>query len=283
MQLTSLYAIENCLQGLEEIASGGEYSPKFLKPFHLVTMKLLTIKSKIDPTNIKLKDQNMTAYASIMHLEKKEVLAQQEALIKTEDRFLPIVHFNSSKDGDLVLDKLKFIFQRLSQKSQDSLDNCFLELINNFSDHANADDTLPGLIAVQTWPAGNLLQVAIADAGIGIRKSLSLNQNLAAKLSVENACQLASGYGVSSRPNNNHSGYGLALAKDLMKQANGSYILVSGDEVYRVSKKEHTQNLKNKWNGTILILEWPLDAELDSTRIYDSWPEPEWDNDDEYF
>lgn len=143
---------------------------------------------------------------------------------------------------------------------------------------------MPCLVAAQSWPKGGLVQIAIADSGIGIRNSLSENSDLANELSCGNACEISSRYGISSKLNNGHSGYGLTLAKDLMKQAGGKYILVSGNEIFSSSSKSDKASVTtDPWEGTLLILEWKMDVPLNSTQVYNGWPITEGFDEDDFF
>lgn len=198
-------------------------------------------------------------------------------------KFLPVKRFDQKqRDVQTVAADLAGIINKtLSDEYHNSLSICLEELVNNFFDHSQSGNNLPCLVAAQSWPAGKLVQVAIADAGIGIRTSLTENNDLKHALKQKNACRLASTYGISSKPGNDHSGYGLTLAKDLMRQAKGSYILLSGNEIYSLTGG--AQQLSCTWAGTLLVLEWSLDSQLNSKSVYDSWPLPKGFNEDDFF
>ncbi len=53
---------------------------------------------------------------------------------------------------------------------KDAAWNILAELINNVVDHS--DTTLPGYAALQVYPNGNSLQVAVSDCGVGIMHTL---------------------------------------------------------------------------------------------------------------
>lgn len=259
--------------------------PGFLKPIHLVTIGLAVKKSEWG--GLKLPN-DLAGYASRMNLWDSINMQPpyQVNQYKPLGKFLPVQRFDQHKrDVQVAIDGLADIINKtLSTEYHSTLSNCLEELVNNFFDHARSTYELPCLIAAQSWPKGKLVQVAIADAGIGIRSSLNENTNLLYRLNNENACKLASTYGISSKLGNNHSGYGLALAKNLMEQANGSYILVSGNEIYSSIRGADTcQEIQGGWGGTILVLEWSLDSQLSSKLVYDSWPLPEGFNIDDFF
>src|SRR3546814_14560916 len=100
------------------------------------------------------------------------------------------------------------------------------ELLGNCHHHARTDDGLHGLACAQTWYRDSRAQVAIADSGIGIRSSLTESLDLAKRLAKQNACELATEYGISSKLGWGHAGYGLTLARDLAQQTTGSMFFV---------------------------------------------------------
>lgn len=275
----SVIEVGDWLEQLHMLSSGqAAHCPSFLKPIHLVTMGLAA--KKCGGQGLRL-PQHLEKYASRMHLWESVGMTAPCSVthLPPDGRFLPVHRFDlSTRDVLSVINQLASIINRtLSEEYRASLSVCIEELVNNFFDHADSAHTLPCLTAAQCWPnSGRLVQVAIADAGVGVRCSLGENTALIKRLAEGNACELASTYGISCKPHNGHSGYGLALAEGLMKQANGTYILVSGNEIYAVSGKKITASqLQYAWDGTILVLEWSLDTELDSLSVYNSWPSPE--------
>lgn len=278
---TSYYDIESWLDSIKN----NNFNSSFLKPFQFVTLGLHLISNNAQQIDIneKLKDYaiRMKLWDTI-GLEPPRVINEHSQLGK----FIPLTTFNNHvpNRNDLIREITHLILNTASVDTQESLQICLMELINNFYDHAQSPDTLPCLTCAQTWPAGDLIQLAIADSGIGIRNSLSDNILLLDELDNHNACEMASKYEVTSKPNAGHSGYGLTLTKDLMKSISGSYILVSGTEMF-ISKRfnETPKTMESEWNGTILILEWPIDNSLDVKKIYDDWPNPEGIDDEDFF
>ena len=285
MQGISPNEVINWINEIGNIPTGACACPDFLKPLHLVTIGLAVKKSGW--TGLKLPSQ-LERYATRMNLWDSIGMhpPQQVTQYQQTGKFLPVQRFDQNKrDVQIVsADLAAIINQTITKEYQDSLSDCLVELVNNFFDHAKSSSELPCLVAAQTWPQGKRVQIAIADAGIGIRNSLSENSELLTPLKNGNACELASTYGVSSKLGNDHSGYGLTLARDLMNQAKGSYILISGNEVY-TSKQGHdaTQKIRSPWAGTVLVLEWSLDTPLSSRSVYAAWPLPEGFNQDDYF
>jgi len=41
--------------------------------------------------------------------------------------------------------------------------------------------------------------------------------------------------------------------------------------------------VKSSWDGNLLILEWNIEAKLDSKAVYAKWPNPEGFDDSDFF
>jgi anti-sigma regulatory factor (Ser/Thr protein kinase) len=273
------------INSLKTIANGKCPYPQFLKPFHFITLALAIKKARWEQVNLPDKLQH---YAARMQFWETLDMKSPKIVNKnpTEGKFLPLQVFNKNKKNvsDVVIQLIKLINKNASTEYRESLSICLQEIVNNFFDHANASNDLPCLIAAQSWPKSNLVQIAIADAGIGIRSSLAGNMELHQQLSLENACKMASQYGVTSKPNAGHSGYGLALAKGLMEKSGGKYILYSGNEIFTCKQgMTKSETLGCIWDGTLLILEWQINQDLNITSVYNSWPISSGFNEDDFF
>jgi anti-sigma regulatory factor (Ser/Thr protein kinase) len=277
---------EEVIKWVNELSDYPVPVPAFLKPFHLVTLGLVAKRNKWN--NLKLPEQ-LEKYAVRMKLwESVDMKPPCKVREYGEDgKFLPVQSFKKGKeDIQSVVEQVgKIVLKTTSKEYQDALSNCLQEIIDNFFAHAEASNELPCLVSAQSWPKGSLVQMAIADAGIGIRSSLNKNEELLYRLTANNACEMASEYGISSKIGDGHSGYGLTLAQDLMKQSGGTYILFSGDELFLCQNgKPLSKNSTNcGWNGTLLVLEWEMNKQLDASSVYNSWPMPDGMNEDDYF
>ncbi len=95
-------------------------------------------------------------------------------------------------------------------------------------------------------------------------------------LETANSCELAMHYGVTSKPEGKHSGYGLTLARDIVLDNGGKIIIASQNEIID-SEEADSQNklLRNPWPGTLILIEWRTDRPLRLKEVYDNWPMPE--------
>lgn len=278
MKATTLTQVEWWLNNLAQgIEYGACQSPGFLKPFHMLTLVSEVKRHKQYELAL---PPDLTSYAARMQLWEAAGLEPPYAVPKRSElgRFLPVAPLKSEQAVDESVDQLSRIIRsrHMSNESVESLSVTLFELLMNCFNHAAVHDELHGLACAQPWTRANLGQIAIVDCGIGIRGSLELNLDLALMLEQLNACDLASRYGITSKPGKGHSGYGLTLARDLMQQAKGSFILVSGQEAFwQCDEKEVSHTMDVGWDGTLIILEWPLNTNLNSKGVYENWPLPE--------
>jgi len=150
-----------------------------------------------------------------------------------------------------------------------------LELLSNCFHHARTADGLHGLACAQTWYNDTRAQIAIADSGIGIRKSLWENPDLRVELRQNNACTLACQLGVSSKLGRGHAGYGLAIAKDIAMQNRNSLLFVqSCNEALYIENKNATEisDFEHALPGTLIVFEWDLGTPLNLGNVYSQWP-----------
>jgi hypothetical protein len=159
------------------------------------------------------------------------------------------------------------------QKTLSAIGISLSEIFGNCFFHAEAGTEICGLACAQAWPAARLAQVAVADIGIGVRASLNANPQYRGRLATENANAIATELGVTSKPAGPHSGYGLAVARQLMEKHAGNFMLLSGNEGFRAtSRAAWARELQAGWNGTIVVLEWCTDRPFDIGAVYGSWP-----------
>lgn len=111
----------------------------------------------------------------------------------------------------------------------------FQETIRNVYEHAETNEVW---IAAQKWPSQNLVEIAIADSGCGIQKSLGRKYQYENVDMIRIACKP----GISAMSNHpyllkddvwRNSGYGLYALKMLPIMYEGSFLICSGDRAIR--------------------------------------------------
>lgn len=283
MQFVTRQSVESWLENINTLATTGRgWSPDFWKPFHFATLAAQARRLGVTLTI----DNEQLDYAIRMGIF--EAIGQEPPRLvgqrAPDGRFVEAKAVTEPRDVDTVSEAVTQMFRCYSPENEEALSVLFSELLGNCVAHSSDSQQLPfGLICGQSWPNGNKAQFCVADTGIGIRDSLIVNDQLAERLAEQNACQLATVYGVTGKPEENHSGYGLALTNGLITQNDGNLFVVSGNELYwnrggRIS----TSELKHGWDGTFILFEWHLNTSMDLREVYDSWPAPDSMEEDDY-
>lgn len=263
-------------------------SPGFLMPYHFVTMALLLKQEGAG--HVALPDE-ITEYAA--RLKLWEAIGLQSPVVVPSEprgsRYHELTPMESLGDVDNVASNLaRMLTSNASACSQESGENIFImlvELLGNCYHHARASDGLHGLACAQTWYRDSRAQFAIADSGIGIRESLAESADLAKRLRQNNACDLASQYGISSKLGKGHAGYGLTLARDLAERTPGSMLFVQScsEAIFIENRRlKVIDKFDHAITGTLVVFEWDMGRALDLESVYRSWPNPEAD-DNEFF
>lgn len=284
MSPTTMYGVERWLAQLDRLVEHQRCKcPGFMRPYHFVSLGLRLAQH--GPTSLGLPVQ-IQQYAARMHLWETIGLEAPVEVPEGEPRgrFVPMVRLD---DRDAIWDTARKLADVTSaygadEKTTDAVATSMSEIMENCFAHAEIRQGLKGLACAQGWPQGNLAQIALGDTGIGIRTSLRENRDLWPLLEDGNSCEVATRFGITSKPELGHAGYGLALTRQLLEKAGGRLIVVSGTEwMQAYGQKCTTGTLKNPWQGTLAVLEWNTDTPLRLKDVYDAWPLPSgYDHDD---
>jgi hypothetical protein len=132
------------------------------------------------------------------------------------------------------------------------------EIMRNAVEHSESDSFF---YCGQYWPTTNIVQVAILDTGIGVKRSLSRNPNIRIT-SDEHALRLSTLPGISGKPCTStieeydgwaNSGYGLYLTKRLCT-IGGSFLICSGNKGLSLKHARPEKYLDSYFQGTALRL-----------------------------
>lgn len=261
----------------------------FMKPFHFATL------AQVLRSHPSLRSHLLTetrTYLSRMRLweaieePRPRFALQGQGRRDSGGSYVPLTKLNAPFDAGLHASLLTELVRTqglgCSSSTYDSIFTAWVELIGNCYAHANAPGVTAGLACAQAWTNGNLAQLAIIDPGIGVRASLAESDALRVALLSENACDLATRLGVSSKLGKGHAGYGLAFTRQLAEAHNGTFMLLSGSEgiLSADGKVELWSKVRNPIGGTLVVFEWRLDQQLDAMNVYSKWPADEADNDD---
>lgn len=285
MKYTTSFEVEQWLEELHQLAEAAQcQAPKFIKPFHLATLANKMRLHKLAALNLPAK---IAPYANTMKLWESlgmsppQIVGQRHA----SGRYHPIEVLRDVRTVEQTANDLVQLLMSVCSgaKTVDAVNTMLRELVDNCYSHAAVADDIFGLICAQVWVGGGKAQISIADTGVGIRDSLALNPLLRERLEKENACELATEYGVTGKPGKGHSGYGLAVARKLMEQNGGNLMVRSGHEAFCFTEGKLLRlNTARVWHGTLLIIEWDLNSPMNIRDVYDSFPLPEGMNDDDF-
>jgi anti-sigma regulatory factor (Ser/Thr protein kinase) len=219
-----------------------EFRANFVRPLHVVMASSLHCYTDMNLTFKHHHDYfcNMS-YHSPISVDTEDGLHHSKA-----------IQLRSSDDnGEQVRKVTKIIEDNayLDNGTIDALNVIVAELFSNFYDHAESDQ--PPICCVQSWDNG-FVEIAIADRGIGIAKSL---KEIMIDYPKQNPCRIACQNEISSKYGQNHSGYGLFYTKRFIEENKGRLFLLSGKNCYSIEpsgEKDMTFNVG--WKGTIIRL-----------------------------
>lgn len=284
MQSTNITDLESWIKICSEIRPNKSFTaPRFLKPYHLAT--LVQKLQSYELADLCLPPK-ISSYANAMALWQALGL-NPPVIIRSHPtgRYHPITSLKEPNEIETVSESLILFFKGVcsDDKTLNAVRTMLKELIDNCFSHSALQDGKSGVICAQVWPGGRKAQVAISDSGVGIRQSLTGNPDYIGKLTTLNSCEFATQYGVTGKPANGHSGYGLALARGLLEQNRGSLFVRSADECFILASRK-TSSLKGQeyLNGTLLVIELNLDIKMDISKVYEDWPQIDGMTDDDF-
>lgn len=142
---------------------------------------------------------------------------------------------------------------------------CLDELAENVIFHA--DTNLGGFVIAQRLRRRPEFEIAIADLGIGIRRSLQKNPDFADIRDDVTAIARALQPRVSSTPERN-GGFGLAVSKLLLAANGGTLVVRSGNGRVQTGAEEHEQHEPVALPGTLVALRARTDRPLNVQEAY---------------
>ena len=177
---------------------------------------------------------------------------------------VPCTRFRTESDIDALADQMEVRFQTEFMGLASLLQPCheiFSELATNAVYHAESDG---GYILAQqyNYSTGSVVDIAVADSGIGIRTSLSRNPDIGLVDSDSDAIKLALQEGVTSLMQSNR-GYGLShVTDDVIKVSGRQMVVRSGYGIITQGNGNTTQDEHHVYYpGTIVNVIIPCAAE----------------------
>lgn len=286
MKLTTPFSVLQWIDQLARLERDRKCNgPEFMRPFHFVSLALMLAKNRASELGV---PKALEAYSARMGLWESVGLENPvgpRAYLPPEGRFLPLQRLTERNLVSDIATSLADITATYGAdaSTRDAIQVSMMEVIENCFAHAGIEGGLRGLVCAQSWPEGNLAQIAIADCGVGIRDSLAENAQLRELIDQQNSCEVATRFGITSKPQLGHAGYGLALTRQLLEHAGGRLIVVSGSEWMQARNMRcSTGTCQSPWKGTMVVLEWKTTVPLNLKAVYASWPTPRGFRDDDF-
>jgi hypothetical protein len=147
-----------------------------------------------------------------------------------------------------------------------ALDLLLGELTENVGFHAGTAGG--GFISVQAFPTSSMLEIGIADLGIGVAGSLRRNPRLAAAAVDDlTAIRAALSATTTSTPVRN-SGYGLTFAEMVLQTNDGTLLIRSGHGSVQRGNQPNELLVDGHLPGTLIGLRIRVDRPLDYKQAY---------------
>lgn len=177
--------------------------------------------------------------------------------------------------GDVIEDFSYRLARLLTQDGPrvlvDALSYCLREVIRNSYEHSGADEIL---VCAQYRPTANRVDLAFADRGLGVLKTLRRNRRVEVESHID-ALKVALMPGISGSPPSRwdkdnpwaNSGYGLFMTHRICREG-GAFTMCSGDALLRLSGGR-TMERTIAQVGTVVGMTIMLDllATLDKPRL----------------
>jgi hypothetical protein len=181
--------------------------------------------------------------------------------------FLPCRRITSEKGRDEAIDALaQAASDSLALAPQDEMQIWFAvrELCNNVIDHAHCGSA--GFAMAQSGKRRNEFELAIADGGVGVRRSLTSNPDYAHIESDLQAIEQAVRLHVTARPREN-AGTGLNTIRQAVEDNGGALLIRSGTASILYGERHVAQEGLPTFPGTLVALRIRRDREFKLSRF----------------
>lgn len=192
------------------------------------------------------KSRNVRTSVEAMNLFGR-VRTKEPSKEESDALHIPLRALTTSDESETIAAQLKNLVVALAkrdiasaelQRVSQAIGTILGELLENFRKHSEA--ARPGFACAQDYRPNEyrdegahprrrrgFFELAVADTGIGIRRSLErVRVHAEAIAAGTNPCELAARFGVTSKPGV-HGGYGLWVSKRLCERSGGAFKLAS--------------------------------------------------------
>ncbi len=175
--------------------------------------------------------------------------------------------------NEVATDLVRVIGILVNESLQHSLEYAVAEIASNVFHHAKS--SIGGFLCAQKYKWHEMVEVAIADCGIGIRAAMSqAHSEFEAVEKAGAALEMAIQRGKTSRPDDN-TGDGLFFTTEVIR-ANGGQAIIQSERA-RLTVMAGSNNITSEsyWRGTLVCLQFRLDARADLTALFNQYYPPD--------
>lgn len=228
--------------------------PSTIESWHIVSLACLLEYTYRKGAEIRLYACQETINFLSTDLHLTQYFQQQSHIDSESDTILNLWKIRSSEALMYSIRLARYLKQKyFHDKDISMLQTMLDELYANVADHSKSDGIAYSFIKYDK--DREVISVAFCDFGIGIPKSLILNNQH--PQSREDYIKYATRRGVTVRSSEHNAGYGLATVLDCMKGSNHYLRIISNNELYyhlnvNGNISEKTFILNNPFNGTLI-------------------------------
>lgn len=201
------------------------------------------------------KQSQVVQYASRIDFFKQLGVPLPEPFIRADGagRFTEIINYH---DAQSALEVNKKIINILKGSSAINisvlkmLDYCLYEVLDNVLTHAQSPTN--GIVVTQLFPQRKSIRLIICDTGIGIYDALAKTEGSKYQhITPQQAIVLCTNKGVT---NGLGMGNGLFHTSEFIKHNNGTFVLHSGNYIYKIVGGKQKVYHTNYWRGVYLYM-----------------------------
>lgn len=202
---------------------------------------------------------------------------------RTPDGFRPVTHIVDDSISPRIVREMAAAIQEchpnIDGGAMESLKTFMNELVENVFYHAAS--AIDCLICVQAYRRKSTVELAIADAGRGIRPCMLDSSKFGGQITDDfSAIELAIQQNVSALPDPRR-GIGLWLATELVRRNEGTMTILSNDGGLKIDRLGAHREDGMIWPGTFIAVEFRLDRPINTNDVYESGGFPGIDEYDE--
>lgn len=191
-------------------------------------------------------------------------------------RFQEMIWLRDESNIDEVaasLTKIILADADMNESLKISLQYSIAEIGSNIFHHARSP--IGGFLCAQKYPRQRIVEVAIADCGIGVRGAMSQRYTeFHSPESAGAALLKAIQRNITSRPENN-TGQGLFFTTEVIRANGGQASIQSEHVMLVVTPQANTIRSRPSWQGTVVCLQFQLDSEADLVALFNRYYPPE--------